>query len=103
MSIEVRVPTILRQYTGGQKVVSGSGDTIADLLANLDGQFPGLRGGRGDLVVTVVVESPRNLAPRQEELLRELAAIRGEEKPTGQVRAGNKSMFGRLRDAFNQH
>ena len=45
MSIEVRVPTILRQYTGGQKVVSGSGDTIADLLANLDGQFPGLRGG----------------------------------------------------------
>jgi sulfur-carrier protein len=44
MSIEVRVPTILRQYTGGQKVVSGSGDTIADLLADLDGQYPGLRG-----------------------------------------------------------
>jgi len=44
MSVEVRVPTILRSYTGGQKVVSGAGDTIADLLANLDEQFPGLRG-----------------------------------------------------------
>jgi len=44
MSIEVRIPTILRTFTGGQKVVSGDGDTIADLLTNLDGQFPGLRG-----------------------------------------------------------
>ena len=42
---------------------------------------PGLRGGRGDLVVTVVVETPTRLDARQEELLRELAAIRGEEQP----------------------
>ena len=64
---------------------------------------PGLRGGRGDLVVTVLVETPTMLDPRQEELLRELAAIRGEEEPTGTVRAASKSVFGRLRDAFNQH
>ena len=44
MSIEVRIPTILRTYTSGQKVVSGTGDTIADLLGDLDTQFPGLRG-----------------------------------------------------------
>ena len=44
MAIEVRVPTILLSYTGGQKAVSGSGDTIADLLTDLDGQFPGFRG-----------------------------------------------------------
>src|SRR6476469_2661852 len=43
MSIEVRIPTILRAQTGGQKVVSGSGDTIADLLSDLDAQYPGLR------------------------------------------------------------
>ena len=43
MSIQVRVPTILRSYTGGQKVVSGAGETISDLLTNLDTQFPGLR------------------------------------------------------------
>ena len=30
---------------------------------------PGLRGGRGDLVVTIVVETPTRLDPRQEELL----------------------------------
>ena len=64
---------------------------------------PGLRGGRGDLVVTVVVETPTRLDERQEELLRELAALRGEEQPSGHVRPGSKSVFGRLRDAFNPH
>jgi molecular chaperone DnaJ len=64
---------------------------------------PGLRGGRGDLVVHTVVETPTRLDPRQEELLHELAAIRGEEQPTGQVRPASKSVFGRLRDAFNAH
>lgn len=64
---------------------------------------PGLRGGRGNLVVTVLVETPTRLDPRQEELLRELAAIRDEEQPEGQVRPGSKSVFGRLRDAFNPH
>ncbi|GAA4369922.1 molecular chaperone DnaJ [Nocardioides caricicola] len=62
---------------------------------------PGLRGGRGDLVVTIIVETPTKLDARQEELLRELAAIRDEEAPSGQVRPGQKGVFGRLRDAFN--
>ena len=63
---------------------------------------PGLRGGRGDLVVTVSVETPTRLDPRQEELLRELAAIRDEEAPSVQVRPSTqRSVFGRLRDAFN--
>jgi molecular chaperone DnaJ len=65
---------------------------------------PGLRGGRGDLVVTLVVETPTRLDARQEELLRELAAIRGEEKPDGQLSpGGGRSVFGRIRDAFNGH
>jgi molecular chaperone DnaJ len=63
---------------------------------------PGLRSGRGDLVVTVLVETPTKLDARQEELLRELAAIRQEEKPTGQLREESKGMFGRLRDAFDR-
>jgi molecular chaperone DnaJ len=64
---------------------------------------PGLRGGRGDLVVTVVVETPTRLDPRQEELLRELAAIRDEEKPDGRLGQARPSgsVFGRIRDAFN--
>ncbi len=44
MAIEVRVPTILRSYTGGQKAVSGTGDTLGELLSDLDRQYPGLRG-----------------------------------------------------------
>jgi molecular chaperone DnaJ len=65
---------------------------------------PGLRGGRGDLVVSVVVETPSRLDARQEELLRELAGLRGEQQPSGQVRPSSKSVFGKLRDAFNpQH
>jgi molybdopterin converting factor small subunit len=43
MAIEVRVPTILRSYTDGQKAVPASGDTIADVLADLDTRHPGLR------------------------------------------------------------
>ncbi|WP_300400760.1 molecular chaperone DnaJ [Nocardioides sp.] len=58
---------------------------------------PGLRGGRGDLIVSIAVETPGKLDARQEELLRELAAIRGEESPDGQVRgSAQKSVFGRL-------
>ena len=44
MAIEVRIPTILRSYTGGAKAVDGAGDTIADLLTDLDARYPGLRG-----------------------------------------------------------
>jgi len=62
---------------------------------------PGLRGGRGNLVVTVLVDTPTKLDPRQEELLRELAAIRDEESPDGAVKASHKSVFSRFRDAFN--
>ncbi len=43
MAIDVRIPTILRPYTGGAKAVQGNGDTLADLLTDLDRQFPGLR------------------------------------------------------------
>jgi molecular chaperone DnaJ len=53
--------------------------------------------------VTVLVETPTRLDPQQEELLRELAAIRGEEKPDGRIgpTRSSGSVFGRIRDAFN--
>ncbi|QYJ04652.1 molecular chaperone DnaJ [Nocardioides panacisoli] len=62
---------------------------------------PGLRGGRGNLVVTIDVETPTRLDGRQTELLRELAALRHEEQPTGSVGPAPRGMFGRLRDAFS--
>ena len=55
---------------------------------------------RGDLIVTVEVETPERLDERQQELLRELAMLRHEESPDGRIHAPNKGMFGRLRDAF---
>lgn len=44
MAIEVRIPTILRSYTGGAKAVDGAGETLDSLLTDLDGKHPGLRG-----------------------------------------------------------
>ncbi|GHI95355.1 MULTISPECIES: MoaD/ThiS family protein [Streptomyces] len=43
MAIEVRIPTILRQYTDGQKAVEGSGDTLANLFADLETRHTGIR------------------------------------------------------------
>src|SRR6202035_2451326 len=43
MAIEVRIPTILRSYTGGAKSVEGAGSTQDELLDNLDAAHGGLR------------------------------------------------------------
>ena len=43
MAIEVRIPTILRTYTGGEKAVSGEGATLAALLDDLEANHPGIR------------------------------------------------------------
>ncbi len=42
MSIEVRIPTILRPYTAGERVVNGSGANLAELIAQLDAAHSGL-------------------------------------------------------------
>jgi MoaD family protein len=44
MAIEVKIPTILRTYTGGAKTVQASGDTLAGVIDDLDGNHPGLKG-----------------------------------------------------------
>ena len=56
---------------------------------------------RGDIVVTIEVETPARLDERQQELMRELATLRHEESPDGKIQSPHKSVFGRLRDAFN--
>ena len=42
MAIEVRVPTVLRKHTDGQKTVTGEGETLADLVADLERRNSGL-------------------------------------------------------------
>ncbi|HTX86295.1 MAG TPA: molecular chaperone DnaJ [Streptosporangiaceae bacterium] len=57
--------------------------------------------GRGDLMIHISVETPTKLEPEQEELLRQLAKLRGEEAPPGKFAPGQQGFFSRLRDAFN--
>ncbi len=43
MAVVVRIPTILRTYTGGASVVEADGDTLTGVLSDLDARFPGIR------------------------------------------------------------
>jgi molecular chaperone DnaJ len=61
---------------------------------------PRLRAsGRGNLVVHVEVQVPTRLDAEQEKLLRELAALRGEDQPESH-REAQGGLFSRVRDAF---
>ena len=42
MSIEVRIPTILRTYTKDQKAVEAAGSTLSAVIADLDSNYSGL-------------------------------------------------------------
>lgn len=57
--------------------------------------------GRGDLLIHVSVETPMKLDVEQEELLRKLSQLRGEERPPGKFAPGQQGFFSRLKDAFN--
>lgn len=43
MSVSVRVPTILRTYTGGESEVSASGATLAEVIDDLDASYAGIK------------------------------------------------------------
>ncbi|GAB3249614.1 MoaD/ThiS family protein [Alteromonas gracilis] len=43
MAIEVRIPTILRTYTGGEKAVHGEGATLDALIDDLEAKHPGIK------------------------------------------------------------
>ena len=44
MSVHVRVPTILRTYTGGESEVTAEGGTLSEVLDSLDSSYSGIRG-----------------------------------------------------------
>jgi len=43
MAVLVRIPTPLRAVTKGASEVQAAGDTVADVIDDLERQFPGLR------------------------------------------------------------
>jgi molecular chaperone DnaJ len=63
---------------------------------------PRLRGGgRGDLGITLVVDTPTKLDAKQRELLTQLAEARDETRPEASVAKQGKGMFGWLKEAFS--
>jgi MoaD family protein len=43
MAIEVRIPTILRTHTGGARTVEGTGETLQELIDDLETRYAGLK------------------------------------------------------------
>ncbi len=44
MTATVRIPTILRSYTGGQGEVQATGEKLSEVLDSLEAAYPGIRG-----------------------------------------------------------
>ena len=43
MAVDVRIPTILRTYTGGEKAVTGEGSTLSEVIDDLESNHPGIK------------------------------------------------------------
>jgi molybdopterin converting factor small subunit len=44
MTVSVRIPTILRTYTGGSAEVTADPGSLREVIAGLDAAYPGLAG-----------------------------------------------------------
>ena len=43
MAVAVKVPTILRTYTGGEKAVAGQGATLAEVIDDVESTHSGIK------------------------------------------------------------
>jgi len=94
LGAEIQVPTL----DGPDNVMVPRGTQSGEMIRIKGRGMPDISGrGRGDELIEVVVETPRHLTPRQEELLREFAEIEHE-----QVSPRRKSFFEKLRDYFTE-
>ncbi|HEV3119757.1 MAG TPA: molecular chaperone DnaJ [Gemmataceae bacterium] len=92
LGAEIEIPTL----DGPIKQSLKRGTQSADVMRIAGRGMPGLRGGRkGDLLVQLLVETPRQLNKRQEELFRELAEL--EQKHVSPERKG---FLDKIRDFF---
>lgn len=92
LGVEIEVETI-----EGSESLTVPGGTQSGRRFILRGKgVPHLRSrGRGDQIVTVIVDIPTELAPEEEKRLRELAELRGEE-----VAHQEAGLFSKIKSAF---
>jgi molecular chaperone DnaJ len=84
----VRIPVPSGTQSGTRIAMDGKG-------------VPRLRGsGRGQLGITLLVQTPTRIDEEQRDLLRQLAELRDETRPEVTVQKHSRGVFGRLRDAF---
>ncbi len=78
---EIEIPTL-----DGKKTLTIPKGTESGEIFRIKGEgFPRLKGhGKGDLIVQVVVKTPKNLTKRQEELLREFEEISRKKEKEGE-------------------
>jgi molecular chaperone DnaJ len=94
LGADVDVPTL----NGPERIAIPKGIQSGEHLKLKGRGMPDLGGrGRGDELVEVIVEIPRHLSTRQEEILRELAELEHEN-----VSPRRKSFFEKLRDYFTE-
>jgi molecular chaperone DnaJ len=89
--------TIVFETLDGEESLPIAAGTQTGHVVKLRGRgVPHVRGrGRGDMLVQVVVDTPTGLNKTQEELLRRLAAERGED-----ISPPDEGLMARLRSAF---
>jgi molecular chaperone DnaJ len=93
---------VLPTLDGEHELAIPGGTQSGDVLTIRRRGMPRLGGAgiqRGDLHVHCRVQTPTDLSPEQEDLLRQLADLRGEEVSTHG--SAHKGFFSRLRDAFS--
>jgi molecular chaperone DnaJ len=94
LGAEIEIPTL----EGPDRLPVPRGTQSGDRVAVRGRGMPDIGGRvRGNLVVTIIVETPRSLTARQEELFRELAELEHD-----QVSPKRKSFFEKLGDYFTE-
>ena len=80
LGTELEVPTL-----NGKKNLSINKGTESGDIFRIKGEgFPKIRGhGRGDMVVQIIVKTPKNLSKRQEEILREFEELSKKKEKEG--------------------
>lgn len=91
----------LETIDGPVDVVIEPGTQSGAVIKRKHEGVPHLRSSaRGDLNIHISVHTPTKVDKKQQELLEQLAKLRGEENPTGEVMQEQPGFFSRIKDAF---